>query len=448
MNDPFAPFTKPTPQASWLRTQARTLRRASIRRRRDGASGEDVKLWNGRLNWREFWHGRTALESFPRTVQVGTNWTCNLKCSFCRLTMPWTQDELKKLPGRALQISDHVEAVIERLLPHAEMMTLTPLGEPLMWRGFKDFLEIHRRLGCRNLAFTTNAQLMRDEMAERIVRSEVSQIFISCDSNDPEIYAGMRVGGDLKSLEEGAGRLVAWKKKLGVPWPEITLCATFMRRNIPQLPSMVRWAQALGVDELNIQLMEIENPAHESEFLGRHPDLTRRMVTEALTVGREIGFRVRPHLAVRNLISASAEGHDVVSHEFGGAAPNMPDKYKQDIEAINAGTETYGNLEGEAPAELQSPESGSAGELAGLDSMLDMRGKTLVEKCHYPWYNMMIDTDGDVRACCWVGSSWGNLDHEDFDAVWNGARAVGMRKSFLADNIPEGCLKKHCRVDL
>ena len=485
MNDPFTPFTLPRPDAPNWRHAARSARRALIRHRRDKAAGEERKRWNSQLNWREFWHGRTELESFPRVVQVGTNWTCNLKCSFCRLTMPWTQDQLKQLPGRQLQISDKVEAIVEKLLPYAEMMTLTPLGEPLMWRGLKDFLEIHQKLGSRNLALTTNGMLLKDATAEMLVRGELSQMYLSCDSNDPTVYAGMRVGGDLKIVEEGMRRVVAWKKKLGVPWPYLTLNSTFMLRNIPQLPSMVAWAQELGFDQISVQLMEIENPEHEPEFLGYHPQLARRFVTEALEIGRKIGMTVRPHLAMRNLISAALEGHVVQEHGYTASAPNMPEEFKllryeeaarvgaaqaaaaqareeggcatcacsagesksvsAAIGAGHGGSGSYGNVEGSLPDEV--PAEFTAGS-ENLETILDMRGKTLVEKCHYPWYNLLIDTDGDARPCCWADLSFGNLNQLDFNEIWNGEKAKKMREDFLANHIPDSCRGKHCRVDL
>ena len=77
-----------------------------------------------------------------------------------------------------------------------------------------------------------------------------------------------------------------------------------------------------------------------------------------------------------------------------------------------------------------------------------MRDKSLVEKCNYPWYNMLIDTDGDARPCCWADTSFGNLNQDSFDAIWNGIVAQKMRGDFLADHIPASCRKKHCRVDL
>jgi MoaA/NifB/PqqE/SkfB family radical SAM enzyme len=119
-----------------------------------------------------------------------------------------------------------------------------------------------------------------------------------------------------------------------------------------------------------------------------------------------------------------------------------------------AGNGSYGNLvASEAPTDLPAEATHDCSQCAAaegeaLDGKLDMRGKSLVEKCHYPWYNLLIDTDGDARPCCWADASWGNLNELAFEEIWNGAKAIGMRKSFLANKVPLSCQKKHCRVDL
>jgi len=141
------------------------------------------------------------------------------------------------------------------------------------------------------------------------------------------------------------------------------------------------------------------------------------MVREALRRGRETGQATRIHLALRNLLTAAAEGR-------GGG----------------------GGGAGEDPAlDLDPPEA-----IAGSDPLdgLSTRSLTLIEKCHYPWYFLIVDTDGDVRPCCWASISWGNLNREDFTSIWNGPAAQSMRRDFLRNHIPPCCRGKHCRVDL
>lgn len=430
MNDLSQPFIVPRPEVGWWRRRARALRRALLLRRMRNATAPERKDWNARLNWREFWHGCTRLESRPRIVQVGTNWTCNLRCSFCRLTMEWTQKRMRALAPQERQISGRVFEQIRRLLPYVETMTLTPLGEPLLWGGLSEMLAWHAEVGSHNLALTSNGMLLDDRNAERLVRGQLDRLYLSIDSNDPEIYASMRVGGKLRTVEEGIRRLNDWKHRLNVPWPGLTLCATFMRRNLDQMAPMVRWAAKLGFDEYNVQLMETENPDLEDEFLGHSPDLVRRALLDTLTEGRAVDLRITPTLALRNLLTAAAAGRDVADHQYTASSPSMPDERKREGRPARA------------------PDPHEEGEVAALDARIDMADKTLVEKCHYPWYNLLIDTDGDVRPCCWAGASWGDLNQLSLDEIWNGEAAQTMRRAFLANHVPPACRKKHCRVDL
>ncbi|MCC5876464.1 MAG: hypothetical protein JJU11_09635, partial [Candidatus Sumerlaeia bacterium] len=132
---------------SVLRETVRTIKRHHLERKLQAATGDQIKHANATLNWREFWHDKTELRSRPRHIQVGTNWTCNLKCNFCRLTLDSTQQLLKALPREELEISPAVLQQVLDLMPYPEMMTLTPLGEPMLYSKFGLLLEHHARLG-------------------------------------------------------------------------------------------------------------------------------------------------------------------------------------------------------------------------------------------------------------------------------------------------------------
>lgn len=378
------------------RVAGRRLRRQVIEWKRTLAKGPARHRANSELNWREFWHGQTVLKSFPRKIQVGTNWTCNLKCTFCRLTQESTQERLRPMPMKEREISDRVYETLMGILPYVETFQLTPLGEPLLWSRLPEVLEFCARERTGNLALTTNGMLLTEEKAEMLVRAGLDLMFVSIDSSDPETYAAMRVGGKLEKVEAGLERVNRWKEKLHSTRPCLVMASTFMRSNIEHLPAMVDFAKRHRFDELSVQLMEIENPDQAPEFLGKHIDLTREMVEKAMRRGEETGQRVNIHLALKNLLTS--RGMDLQD------SPSM--------------------------------------------KSISTRHMTLIDKCHYPWYYLLVDTDGDVRPCCWASTSWGNLNRDDFQSVWNGELAQTMRRNFLRDHIPASCRGKHCRVDL
>jgi MoaA/NifB/PqqE/SkfB family radical SAM enzyme len=404
---------------SVLREAVRWGKRQRLLWRRERARGEEIKHANAALNWREFWHGCERLESFPRIVQVGTNWTCNLKCNFCRLTLDSTQQQLKALPKNELEISPVVLEQVLELMPYPEMMTLTPLGEPLLYTKVGRILERHRELGCRNLAMTTNANIITEDRARLIVEGGVSHLFVSIDSDDPDIYASMRVRGDLAQVEAALEAINRWKERLGSPSPTMTLASTFMERNVRQMPSLVDFAVRHHFNSYSVQLMEVENPELEPEFLGHHVGLTREMVLATLARAEGRPLEVKIHLALRNLLTK---------------ALSLPEQRR--VDACSEGvTDNFWNGAEPAPG----------GDRLG---QLSTRGRHLTEKCHYPWYFLLIDTDGDARPCCWAAQSFGNLNHISFDAAWNGPQARAMRRNFLNNHIPKSCQGKHCRVDL
>jgi MoaA/NifB/PqqE/SkfB family radical SAM enzyme len=407
-----------------VREAGRWLKRQGLLRRLRVAHGEEVKHANAALNWREFWHGQTTLRSFPRIIQVGTNWTCNLKCNFCRLTLDSTQQQLRQLPKSELEISSRVLDSVLELLPYPEMITLTPLGEPLLYTRLGRILERHRELGCRNLAMTTNANIITDDRARMIVEGGVSHLFVSIDASDPATYSQMRVLGTLDKVEAALDAINRWKERLNSHFPTMTLASTFLERNVRQMPDLVDFAVRHRFQSYSIQLMEIENGELEPGFLGRHVALTKEMLLKTLRHAEGKPVDVRVHLAIRNLLTKSL---------------SLPE-WKQ----VSAFTDDAGSgIEPDMDAN-QNPGAGEDTEISALST----RGKHLTDKCHYPWYFMLIDTDGDVRPCCWAAMSFGNLNKLTFDEVWNGRKALAMRGDFLNNHIPKSCQGKHCRVDL
>lgn len=376
---------------SFVRRAARWGIRRRLQWRMERARGGQVKLANAALNWREYWHGRTRLVSRPCQVQIGTNWTCNLRCNFCRLSQPATRVMIRdKSGGGAQEISPRALQAALEIMPYATMVTLTPLGEPLLYSGFGRILERHRQLDCRNLALTTNTNLIDDDRARMLVEGGVCHLFVSIDTDEPGMYAAMRTGGDLARAKAAIEAVNHWKQRLGSVLPSMTLASTFMERNVRRMPALLDFAARNNIAGYSVQLMETENPELEDEFLGNHIGLAREMVNETLRRAAQYPqIDVRIHMALQNLLDGA-----------GGTAPT--------------------------------------------DGASDV---PLTGKCLSPWYFLLIDTDGDCRPCCWASASFGNLNSQSFEAVWNAPSAVGMRRAFLANRIPASCRGKHCRVD-
>jgi MoaA/NifB/PqqE/SkfB family radical SAM enzyme len=262
-----------------------------------------------------------------------------------------------------------------------------------MFSGLEDFLSRYAKLGTQNLAITTNGMMLSEEIAQLIVSSGVNILFLSIDACDPEIYSQMRVGGNLPQIEEGIERVNRNKKNLHSAFPRLVLASTFMHRNIEQLPKMVDFAARHSIDEISVQLMEIETPLVKNESLENCRQLAAQMLAHAQAKAKQKNIRLIVHMAMKNLLGFNNEEppHPVTSQ-------HLP--------------------------------------------------RQLMDLCRFPWFFIYIDTNGDVRPCCYASLRWGNLERQHFQSIWNGPQALAMRRSFINNILPQCCRSKHCRIEL
>ena len=401
-------------------TAGRWAKRARLRLFR--AIRRDKRRWNTDLNWREFWHCRLRLASYPRLIQLGSTMACNLRCFFCFRTVEMIRARHARLKDRLdREIPPDVLEQVLGLMPYVETFDLTPFGENFLYSQFDRILETHERLGLNNLTMTTHGTLITAERAERIVRSRVQQVKISIEEADPERYAEMRIGARLEQLVEGIRLLNEWKERLGLPVPRLTLAASYMQRNIERLPEMVRFAAANNVPEIYIQMLELkynDDPEVRKEELTFHVPLLRRMVAEGEAEAKRLGVAYLVTEPILNLLRSDDKRE--TAHVTSGGSDGCP---------ADAGS-------GALKSKIQNPKS-----------KINVR-RPLIAKCTNPWWWAYVDEHGRLWPCCWAKVSFGSLEEQSFMDVWNSPVAQDMRRRFLADDIPDYCRGQLCHVDL
>lgn len=155
---------------------------------------------------------------FAERITLELTNSCNLRCTFCpRHCMAKHQGFLD------------VE-LAKRLID--EMANYSPVsvvpffrGEPLLHPGWPKLLAYMKKKGLGPLQLTTNATLMDEEAARKLIEIEVDFISFSMDTLDSSRYEAARRGANYSVVVANIMMLLAMKEKMGSRYPEVQISA-------------------------------------------------------------------------------------------------------------------------------------------------------------------------------------------------------------------------------
>lgn len=190
-------------------------------------------------------------DSFGRTIdtlRVSVTDRCNLRCTYCM------SEEMRFLPKSDLLSLEEIErlctAFVRRGIRHLRLTG----GEPLMRRGIMDLI---RKLGrhlqsdaLEELTLTTNGVRLR-EYAKGLADAGIRRINISLDSLDRAVFARIARSDSLYQVLDGisAAQDAGLKVKINT--------VALKRDNAADLPRLVQWAHAGGMDITLIETMPL-----------------------------------------------------------------------------------------------------------------------------------------------------------------------------------------------
>jgi MoaA/NifB/PqqE/SkfB family radical SAM enzyme len=172
---------------------------------------------------------------------------CNLACRTC-LRNVWDEP-----PG------DMSAATFARVLAGLRACSPVPtvffggFGEPLAHPRLADMVAQAKALGAR-VELITNGTLLTEAIARQLIAARLDALWVSIDGATPESYADVRLGA---ALPEVIANLAYFREARGTqPWqlprPEIGLVFVAMKRNLPDLPAVLRLGHQLGVSRFMV----------------------------------------------------------------------------------------------------------------------------------------------------------------------------------------------------
>lgn len=247
---------------------------------------DEDKTNNTKLNQQEISNRDTALKSYPQRLVFELTNACNLNCLMCgrnaaefkptRFDINWT----RKFDSAAKYI---------------EEVTLMGWGEPTMHPQFTEFLKWANKHGMRKY-FCTNGMKL-GELCDTIFEQKVDVIAISMDAANDALNQSIRRGADFNRILGGIKKIVARKTELDSPFPYMNFVITLMRKNIYELPKLIRLAADIGLEEVKGVYLTAFNKDFLPETLFTEVALLEQVFGEAEELAERLNIKLKlPHI--------------------------------------------------------------------------------------------------------------------------------------------------------
>ena len=268
------------------------------------------------------------------------------------------------------------------LCPNAYRVVLAGLGEPTLHPRLSALVKAAATRG-RRVGLVTNATLLDVHLSRALVQAGVAAVTFSLDAVHPDVLPTTRPGSDIDRILDNIRGFTEMAASAGIATAVFSAVSAGTVHHLPELSAVV---SSLGVEawmltDLNFDwnsprsLAKAQNPAFE------------QTVRQAVRVAFA---RQLPVLHVHGL------------EEFALAR-------------------RYRHFLLHPPAQLN-------------------RRNPLHAACLSPWQTMPIDVAGTVTPCdCQPQAGIGNLRHQPFSEIWNGAAMQDFRGQMISDTPPSAC---------
>ena len=308
-------------------------------------------------------------------IRIDTTNLCNLRCRMCY----YSAEKHRKRVEMDMSL---FEKIAKEIFPHTKFLYLSCATEPLMNRNFVDFLKCVGKYNVPFTSFCTNGMLLDENIIIESINSRISEIIFSVDGATPETYEYIRRGASWDTLLDKLELLKSMKERARSTLPVVRINFTCMKRNIEELPAMMKFAADHGVSNVHVR--------HLLAFDSTDDEMLSDEQMEYRKVFNEIARKTR---AEADRLGIKLFLPDVV-----------PEKTKQ----LNDG------------ADSSKPKRREANPY-----------------CMVPWFEGIITPAGDYRLCS-AFPPFGNLKEQSFEEIYNSPRMQQLRRKLLQRS-PDAC---------
>lgn len=324
----------------------------------------------------------------PSFLQIEPVGQCNLRCKMCAIQ--FRTDGPPHGPLAFMPYETFTQLIDQ--FPTLAELQLQGLGEPMMHPQFFDMVAYAAARGVK-VSTNTNLTLLNPRRAERCVTSGLDTLHFSIDGATAATYEAIRVHAHFERVLGNLALLQETRARMASDSPRLRMVSVLMRRNLHELPDLVRLAHRYGVGTLFVQ--------HLCHDFGE----------------ASLPEHYRPMRAFVDEETVLAEDPSRVDHYFAAA--------RETAAALGV--------------DLRLP---------NLRPRLHPPGTPGRERCSWPWTGAYLSYQGLAMPCCMVSTpdraNFGNMATLGVEEIWNGEQYQAFRDRLDSDDPPEIC--RSCAV--
>lgn len=185
---------------------------------------------------------------------------CNLNCITCMRNI-WDE-----------ALGNMSASVFERIMADQASFSPPPniffggIGEPLVHPDIVEMVARAKSVS-GHVELITNGMLLTDEIIAGLIEAQLDLLWVSIDGATPESYLDVRLGDNLALVLENIKRLRAARDQAYRFYPQLGIAFVAMKRNIADLPEVIRIGANLGVKRFSISNVLAHTPELRQESL-------------------------------------------------------------------------------------------------------------------------------------------------------------------------------------
>jgi MoaA/NifB/PqqE/SkfB family radical SAM enzyme len=189
-------------------------------------------------------HLRQPVTYLGKVYVEPTN-ACNLECRTC-IRNVW-DESLGRMTGSTFA------RIVEGLRDFSPTPTVFfgGFGEPLAHPNIVEMIAQVKALGA-SAELITNGTLLTEPLPRQLIKAGLGVLWVSLDGATPESYADVRLGTTLPQVIDNVMGFRGARPPAQCPTPEIGIAFVAMKRNIADLPAVLRLGGRLGASRFMV----------------------------------------------------------------------------------------------------------------------------------------------------------------------------------------------------